>query len=93
VALTVIIAYDVASDRNRARVAAQLQRVGNRIQKSVFECITDPATLTVLITTLTSMIDLHTDTIHAIPVCRECHDDVERIGQARTVLDKPFWIV
>ena len=34
----VVIAYDVANDRRRARVARILEGAGRRVQESVFEC-------------------------------------------------------
>ncbi len=34
----VVVAYDIASDRRRNRVARMLADFGTRVQKSVFEC-------------------------------------------------------
>jgi CRISPR/Cas system-associated endoribonuclease Cas2 len=37
-ALTVVIAYDICDDKRRARLAATLQRGGDRVQRSVLVC-------------------------------------------------------
>lgn len=40
-----LVAYDIASDRRRRRVAAVLERKGRRLQRSVFEIRMDPDAL------------------------------------------------
>lgn len=92
-ALTVFIAYDVSSNQARARIAAQLLRVGTRVQRSVFECVVTPETLEVLVSTLRKVIDLRTDTLHVFPACRPCHEQVLRIGQAPPTLSVRYWVV
>ena len=34
----VVVAYDIADDRRRNRVASELENFGSRVQFSVFEC-------------------------------------------------------
>jgi CRISPR-associated protein Cas2 len=41
----VVFAYDIASDRRRARVVRWLMGFGDRVQRSVFECELTPARL------------------------------------------------
>ena len=59
----VIVAYDIADDRRRDRVAVALQEHGERVQYSVFFVDGRPATFIRLRAILAGMIDLEVDTI------------------------------
>jgi CRISPR-associated protein Cas2 len=93
VALTVVITYDISNNDQRARVAARLGRFGLRIQKSVFECVIDPEELDALLNTITAMINVEHDVVHAFPICRLCHENARHLGQAAPVLEERYWIV
>lgn len=43
--LTLIAAYDIREDDRRAKLAAVLQSIGDRVQKSVFVIMIDDAEL------------------------------------------------
>lgn len=58
-----ILAYDIASDDRRARVAKTLESFGDRVQYSVFLVDTKPAKMLRLRATITSIIDLSTDSL------------------------------
>ena len=58
-----IIAYDIASDTRRARVAATLESYGDRVQYSVFLIDAKPAKLVRLRAALRANIDPVTDSI------------------------------
>lgn len=58
-----LIAYDVADDRRRGRVAKRLSSYGDRIQFSVFIVDARPAKVLRLRTSLTDMIEVETDSV------------------------------
>jgi CRISPR-associated protein Cas2 len=58
-----ILAYDIASDDRRTRVAKLLESFGDRVQYSVFLVDTKPAKMLRLRATITGKIDLSTDSL------------------------------
>jgi CRISPR-associated protein Cas2 len=92
-ALTHVIAYDISEDGRRARVAAILQAVGDRVQRSVFVCTLDAEALKELCDRVSQIINPHTDSLHVFRQCSTCWDAVRVYGQA-TVTDEPlYWAV
>ena len=75
-AMIYIIAYDIADNKRRLRVAETLESWGYRIQDSVFQLRLDSATLAcvrsslaVLISDLAVLISESDDVIHIYPIC------------------------
>ncbi len=62
------IAYDIADDRNRNKVAKTLERYGKRVQYSVFECELAPAELARLKRELAPHVDEETDSVRFYPI-------------------------
>lgn len=90
---TVLIAYDISRDANRARVAATLQTWGDRIQRSVFICTLDTDDLTQLIERVRAIIDTRTDAVHVTPLCGTCWTAITVLGQATLNPDQLYWAV
>lgn len=55
--LTRVVAYDVADNNRRARVAALLQTHGDRIQQSVYLLTIEPTRMENILDTLRKLID------------------------------------
>lgn len=68
-----VVAYDIADDRRRTRVARLLEGYGERVQKSVFECELDPQRETALRLVLSSLIDDEEDAVRIYPLCDKDH--------------------
>ncbi len=92
-AMTMLICYDVSRDNTRARVAATLQQVGDRIQRSVFVCTIEPDHLDELTTRLRGLVDPDTDAIHVVPLCAACWDRTIVVGQATMQPEILYWAV
>lgn len=88
--MTVVITYDISEDRRRARVAATLQRCGDRVQRSVFICSLDQDQHTEIMALITDLIDADTDSVYAFRQCSTCWDTIGIIGQA-TVDEAPYY--
>ena len=89
--MMVVITYDVnteseAGKRRLRRVSKKCEDYGQRVQKSVFECIIDPARLKLLQAELEKMIDPEVDSIRYYYLGDESRHRVEHIG-ARPGLD------
>jgi CRISPR-associated protein Cas2 len=91
--MRVVFAYDVSDDRLRSKVAALLAPHGVRLQRSVFECDLDGATLPELIRRVSDEIDHDRDVFEMFPQCSACRQSQEHLGQTRRELDKLYWIV
>ena len=92
-ALTCIAAYDISDDRRRSRVAAVLQAVGDRIQRSVFIVVADPVALAELTARVREIIDPDDDSVYFFRQCGACWAGVTVLGQA-TVDEAPrYWAI
>jgi len=69
-----IIAYDIADNKRRLRVAKTLESWGYRIQESVFQLRLDSATLARVRSRLAALISDSEDVIHIYPICSSCAD-------------------
>ena len=69
-----IIAYDIADNKRRLRVAKTLESWGYRIQESVFQLRLDTATLARVRSSLAALISDAEDVIHIYPICSSCAD-------------------
>jgi len=78
-----VIAYDVADDRRRAKVAKALEQVAERVQGSVFEADLNEAALTRLQTKLSKLIDGEADSVRLYRLCGECTRAVALMGLSR----------
>ncbi len=83
--MLVLITYDVDtttdSGRKRLRqVARQCVNHGQRVQKSVFECLLDPAQFVQLKNRLESIIDKETDSLRFYYLGKNWERRVEHIG-------------
>ena len=84
VAMIVILAYDIASDTRRARLAAALEGWGYRLQESVFQLRLEPAELDEVRRQVTEIINQADDVIHLYPLCDSClaRSEVHRTAPA-----------
>ena len=92
-ALTVLACYDISDDGRRAKVAARLQRHGDRIQYSVYLCTIDPSELAGLLSEITTLIDPGEDGFFLARQCGTCWQDRVTIGQTHPPTPELFWAV
>ena len=81
-ALIYIIAYDIADNKRRLRVAKTLESWGYSIQESVFQLRLDSATLARVRLLLAALISDAEDVIHIYPICSSCADRADILGAA-----------
>ena len=77
-----IIAYDIADNKRRLRVAKTLESWGYRIQESVFQLRLEAATLARVRSSLAVLISESDDVIHIYPICSSCSDHADILGAA-----------
>ena len=86
-AITVIVAYDIASNTRRAKLAAALEGMGYRLQESVFQLRLSPQELDEARTTITKIIHETDDVVHVYPLCAACCGRAEVFGTAPALDD------
>lgn len=91
--LTLIAAYDVREDDRRARLAATLQTVGDRIQKSVFLVSVDEPGYAELRHRALDLIDPDNDSLMFFRQCADCWDAHLPLGQGRVPDAVTHWAV
>lgn len=74
-----IIAYDITDDKKRLQAAKLLEKVGLRIQKSVFLVAIRNEALDKVIETLEKLREPE-DIIDIVPVCTKCRHNSLRLG-------------
>lgn len=87
---TWIVAYDISNDRQRARVAARLLVAGVRLQRSVFQVVTDEPDA--LLEELSGMIDVNNDVVQAFRQCAPCADGALGVGQMAASMRAAWWV-
>ncbi len=83
--MMVLITYDVSTETDGGktrlrRVAKKCEDYGQRVQKSVFECIIDPARLKLLQAALLKIVDPKVDSLRYYYLGDESRHRVEHIG-------------
>lgn len=86
-AMIVILAYDMASDTRRARLAAALEGWGYRLQESVFQLRLEPAELDEVRRQVTEIVNQADDVLHLYPLCDSCLARSEVHGTAPALDD------
>ncbi|MCC7495526.1 MAG: CRISPR-associated endonuclease Cas2 [Fimbriimonadaceae bacterium] len=89
-----VIAYDITDDGLRTRVQHALEPVGERRQRSVFECRLSDEELRVLWQQLARLIDPATDSVLAWPLTAAGHGRSRALGCATvSPYELPAWQV
>ena len=80
----VVVAYDIADDRRRNRVATILSDYGERVNFSVFECEFKNSTeLEVLKSKLKRKINAKNDHVRYYPICKKCRARISVQGYGK----------
>jgi len=68
----IVVAYDVADDRRRARLLRKLKGFGRHVQYSLFECILTPNDFERLKRVVNREIKEDEDLVRYYPLCESC---------------------
>lgn len=72
----IVVAYDVADDRRRSHVVKLLEKVGVRINFSVFECLLTDTQFTKLQYEISKKIKAKKDIVVYYPICVDCYTKI-----------------
>ena len=81
-----LVTYDIENDKIRSKIAKQLKAIGQRVQKSIFECELSKVQLSTLEQKLTELLNTQpesgsTSNIRIYPICMDCHQKSLGVGQ------------
>ena len=76
----IILTYDVADHRRLAKIAKIMEDYGTRVQYSVFEVHADLSVLKEIMGRASKIMNKEEDSIRIYPLCRNCQEKVEIIG-------------
>ena len=86
----IVVAYDISDDRRRSRVAKILEKIGVRINFSVFECLLTDSQYERLKTDISKQINSREDQVVYYPICLNCYTKIvyqpERLTKAKIVI-------
>lgn len=72
----IVVAYDISNDRRRAKAVKILEKVGVRVNFSVFECMLTSKQYESLQKDLLQVISLKEDTVVYYPICMDCYSQI-----------------
>ena len=88
-----VVAYDIADDGVRERVANRLLSVGYRIQRSVFQIEVGADVVEAILLDVGAIIDDDHDIVHLFRVCDSCETRRVALGQGQLHRAPTHWIV
>lgn len=68
-----VVVYDVRSNKTRTKVSHLLEQYGERINKSVFECMFSESQLNTIQEEIVKLINPKYDAVAYYPICMNCY--------------------
>jgi len=78
-----VLAYDIADDRRRARIAKKMESVAERVQGSVFEAYLTDQELKELVKKVNRILKENEDSLRIYSLCGPCRGKIAIHGKAR----------
>ncbi len=68
-----VVAYDISDDKRRNQVMKLLEKCGERINLSVYECMFTPGRFKQIRAAIMKRIDINKDVVVYYPICVNCY--------------------
>lgn len=88
----VVVAYDVADNRRRQKIAKTLEQYGLRCNESVFECLLTEAKIERMKRQILKLAEEHEDVILYYYLCKPCVLKRESIGRRSEPNPEIVWV-
>lgn len=88
-----VLAYDIADDKRRARIAKAMESTGERVQGSVFEAYLEPLELEKLLKRVKKVLDSAEDSLRIYRLCPSCRENIRTEGQGQVTPPPGLMIV
>lgn len=88
-----MVAFDIVSNKIRYRCVKQLLKYGQRVQKSVFECLLNDSQFIAMKKALDELIDPGCDSLRYYLLCKNCAENVRVTGLGLYTQDEDLIII
>jgi len=88
-----VVSYDIVSDRRRVRVMKALKGYGERVQKSVYECLIGEPQFLELKERIGKIINPEEDSVRYYNLCARCQGVIEFVGSPPKLDEEDYMIV
>ncbi|WP_419780208.1 CRISPR-associated endonuclease Cas2 [Maridesulfovibrio sp.] len=90
-----IVTYDIEDDKIRSKLSKVLKGVGQRVQKSVFECELSKRQLKILQKQIGRMLPKSGEdsNVRIYPLCMKCHKKASGVGRVTQSIYSKHYIV
>ena len=78
-----LLAYDIADNKRRAKIAKLMESMGERVQGSVFEAWLTPAEMQKIVTRSEKFMKMAEDSLRIYTVCEACRPRLKTLGQGK----------
>ena len=78
-----LAAYDISSNKRRAKIAKVMESMGARVQGSVFEIWLNKAELETLMKRVKRVLNEQEDSVRIYSVCQNCQAKLKILGQGK----------
>lgn len=88
-----LLSYDIEDDADRARMHKLLKNRGDRVQRSVFECLLDDQQLQEVLDRAERLLRGDFDSLRVYGLCGACFERVRVVGCGRPPLEEEVFVV
>lgn len=85
--------YDIVDDERRRRLAKLMKAYGERVQKSVFECLLDDGRYLKMKQQIEKLIDWEEDSVRYYNLCKGCQKNIDISGYGVVQEDEDVIVV
>jgi CRISPR-associated protein Cas2 len=78
-----LLAYDIADNKRRAKIAKLMEAMGERVQGSVFEAYLDAAELQKVVKKSEKVMKMEEDSLRIYFLCESCRPKLKTLGQGK----------
>ena len=78
-----LLAYDIADNKRRAKIAKLMEAMGERVQGSVFEAYLDAAELEKVVKKSEKVMKMEEDSLRIYFLCESCRPKLKTLGQGK----------
>jgi CRISPR-associated protein Cas2 len=78
-----LLAYDIADNKRRAKIAKLMESMGERVQGSVFEAYLDSAELQKVVKKSEKVMEMAEDSLRVYFLCESCRPKLQTLGQGK----------
>ncbi|MEK6320469.1 MAG: CRISPR-associated endonuclease Cas2 [Acidobacteriota bacterium] len=86
----ILIAYDIADNRRLKQVAKLMEAYGERVQRSVFECIIDEPQLQILMHKVKYLMKRKEDKVQLYHLCEACEHRINSGSQVSFTTEEVY---